>query len=45
MHTTKYFISEEKKIKEKFKALSKIIGEKGIEYGLQQKLIPLALEV
>jgi len=30
MHTTKYFISEEKKIKEKFKALSKIIGEKGI---------------
>jgi hypothetical protein len=30
MHSTKYYIKEEKKIKEKFKAVSKVIGEKAI---------------
>ena len=30
MHNTKYFIKEEEKIKGKFKAVSKVVGEKGI---------------
>jgi len=30
MHSTKYFIKEEEKIKGKFKGVSKVIGEKGI---------------
>ena len=29
MHSSKYFIKEEEKIKEKFNAVSKVIGEKG----------------
>jgi hypothetical protein len=30
MYTKKYFISEEEKIKERFKVLLKITGEKGM---------------